>query len=113
MTWNMTLEELEPQIPLCMDFIRDNAGELGRLRGLCKGLQETKKAVRGQQFLSAEGTVAEREAVAESSTEYCEVIQKIVDAETEYKTLEVLMGVREAKIEVWRSLNSRANRGHV
>jgi len=112
-TWRMTLEDVEPQIPLCLDFIRDNAGELGRLRGLCIALQEKKKTVRAQEFLKATGTVAERTAEAEASEAYQAVTKEIEDAEAEYRTLSVLISVREAKVEVWRSLNSRANRGHV
>ena len=113
--WDMTLEDLEPQIPKCLDFLRDNAPMLGKLKGRCKALQERKKVILGIEFMEAghQYTVAERNALAQASVAYQGICEDIEGAEAEYETLRVLMNLRELKVEVWRSLNSRAGRGHV
>jgi hypothetical protein len=114
MTWNLTLEDLEPQIPLCLDFLVDNAKEIGRLRGLSKGLESKRKIIRAEEFLKAEGkTIAEREAMAECSVPYQRIVEEQQNAEADFLTLKTLMSVRELKVEVFRSLNARAKKGHL
>lgn len=103
----------DKMVEKALDFLRDNAEDYGRLCGLTKFLDHKRKVVRGQQFLKVSGTVAEREARAESSPEYQEVLNQYRDAETERVTLFTQIRAAELKIEVWRSLNARANRGHV
>lgn len=104
----------DEQVESALNYLRDNSAEYGRLRGLVKSLDHHRKIARGQAFLdSKEKTASAKTADAESSDEYVAIVSAINDAETELATLQTLMKAAELKIEVWRSLNSRRNKGHL
>lgn len=103
----------EEAVEACIDFIRDESENLGKLIGRCKALEQQRKVVHGHAFLGALGTVAEREAKAYDSPEYKSIVNEIENAWAEKATLETLLKARELRIEVWRSQNSAKNRGHV
>lgn len=96
-----------------VEFIRDHAERLGELIGACKALEHKRKVVQGQAFLEADGTVAERDAKAHTSTKYREVVEEIGNAWAEKETLATRLKAAELTIDVWRSQNSAAKRGHV
>ncbi len=103
----------ERAVESAIDFIRDEAPQLGKLVGHCKFLEQQRKVVHGHAFLDASGTVAEREAKAYSSPEYKAVTEDIEDAWASKTELETLLKARELRIDVWRSQNSSRNKGHV
>ena len=103
----------EDRVEKAVEFIRDNADVLGGLVGRCKGLEQERKVVRGKQFLTATGTVAEREAKAESSKEYEVIVEEIENAWCDKTTIETKMKAAELTVDVWRSQNSSRNKGHV
>ena len=104
----------DQMVEKALDFIRDHAEEYGRLRGLAKGLDHERKIVRGQMFLeSCEKTAAAKEADAESSQEYQNIVKEIVQVETDLAIVSTQIKAAELKIEVWRSLNARQGRGHI
>ena len=103
----------EKQVEKALDFYRDHADRYGELVGLCKMLEQKRKIVRGEEFLGAIGTVAEREAKAESSDAYREITNEIGNAWAEKTTLETQLKAAELKIEVWRSQYSKQGKGHV
>ena len=101
------------RVEKAVEFIRDHAEEIGQLTGLCKSLEQQRKVIRGQEFLLASGTVAEREAKAESSDAYKAVVEDIQNAWAEKTTLETQIRAAELTIEVWRSQNKWGDRGHL
>ena len=103
----------ESSIEKALDFYRDNAERLGELSGRCKALEHERKTVRGKQFLKASGTVAEREAIAESSAEYRAITEDIENVWADKVTLETQLKAAELRIEVWRSQYSKQGKGHV
>ena len=103
----------EKRVEMAVEFIRDHAERLGQLVGHCKALEQTRKVVRGQEFLNAKGTVAEREAVAESSMPFKDVVNDIQNAWAEKSTLEIQIKAAELTIEVWRSQYSKQGKGHL
>ena len=104
----------DEQCSLALDYYRDNAEELGALKGRVAVADHYRKVTRGQMVLiSEQSTDSKRIADAESSANYRDAIEEIENATTELHTLQTKMKAAELKIEVWRSLNSRANRGHV
>ena len=103
----------EERVERAVEFIRDHSEELGRLIGACKGLEQRRKAVHGQAFLEAQGTVAEREARAYSSDIFKACAEEIQNAWADKETLAIKLKAAEITIDVWRSQNSVANRGHV
>ena len=94
-------------------FIRDNADTVGELYGRCKALDEEKRIVRGQAFLDAEGTVAEREARSYVSAEYRSVVDEIGNAWADYEAMKLKVKAAEYTIDIWRSQYAASKRGHV
>ena len=97
-----------------LNFLRDNAQELGRARGAMIAADHKRKVIRAEELLKAEGkTVTEREALAETSPAYQNAIELLENATADYHILQTRVKAAESKIEVWRSLNARSNRGHL
>ena len=103
----------ESRVEKAVEFIRDHAERLGELVGHCKALEQQRKVAHGQAFLFAQGTVAERDAQANSSDVVKDVIEKIENAWSDKTTLETQMTAATLTIEVWRSQNSSKNKGHL
>lgn len=103
----------EERAEKAVEFIRDHAKKYGYLVGLCKYLEHLRRVKRGEAFIEADGTVAEREARAESSEIYKSVIEDYRNAWADKTTLETELSAAEHTIEVWRSQNKWADRGHV
>ena len=102
----------EDRAERAVEFIRDNADRVGELFGKCKALDHKRKIVRGQAFLEHQtGSVAEREAKAETSEEYSAVVAELENTWAEWKTLETRLRAAELTYEAWRSQNKWANRG--
>ena len=103
----------EKRVEMAVEFYRDNADRYGQLVGLCKALEQKRKVVHGQNFLYAQGTVAEREAKAYASDGYKEIVEEIQNAWAEKTTLETQLKAAESQIDVWRSQNSSRNKAHL
>lgn len=104
----MIEEEISPFKAL--DFIRDNAKKLGQLKGSVYANTELRKVKKARLMLMATDskTQSEKEAYAYANKEYEEHIFNTEELIAEYETLRVLFVAAEAKIEVWRSLESSA-----
>jgi hypothetical protein len=93
-----------------LDFIRDNSKKLGQLKGSVYAHTELRKVKKARLMLLANDckTQSEKEAYAYANQEYEEHIRDTEELISEYETLRVLYVAAEAKIEVWRSLESSA-----
>jgi len=96
-----------------LDYLRDHSPVVGKLKARAVRMDEERKVAREMAFLAASGSVAERNAVAVNSEKYRQAIAQLEEATMDYETARLLWRAAEIKVEVWRSLNSRANRGHV
>jgi hypothetical protein len=102
----------DEQCAKALDFQRDNANELGRLYGRVKTLESRLKIVKAMN-MGESGSVADKEATAYSSRDYREAVAEGEQDQAEYMALKSMMDTAAAKVDVWRSLNSRAGRGNV
>jgi len=103
----MTEQEISPFKAL--DFMRDNADKLGKLKGQMVYMQEKRKTVKAIIMASSsERTESAKETYAYSHEEYIQHLVEMRDAIAEYETLRILVAAAEAKIAVWRSLESSA-----
>ncbi len=103
----MTEHDISPFQAL--DFIRDNAKKLGALKGRMVYMTEKRKTIKAMLMShSSEKTESAKETYAYSHVEYKTHLQELADAVSEYETMRILMVAAEAKIEVWRSLESSA-----
>lgn len=69
------------------------------------------KKTKNIEFLAAQGSVAERTAIAESSKSYEEQRNKYFDAVEESEALQNERKTRQLRIDVWRSLNANRRQG--
>ena len=102
----------DDQCAKALDFQRDNASELGRLYGRVKTLESRLKIIKAMNMGDA-GSVADKESAAYSSRDYREAVADGEQDQADYMALKSLMDTAAAKVDVWRSLNSRAGRGNV
>lgn len=103
----MTEHDISPFQAL--DFIRDNAKKLGALKGRMVYMTEKRKTIKAMLMgQSSEKTESAKETFAYSHPDYKAHLQELADAVAEYETMRILMVAAEAKIEVWRSLESSA-----
>jgi len=103
----------DDRVEKAVEYLRDNADDYGTACGLVKFLDHKRKVVRGQQFIAAEGTVGLREAVAESSAEYLQVITDLQNAETDKHILATMFKAAELTVSVWQTQNANNRRGNV
>lgn len=103
----MTEHDISPFQAL--DFIRDNAKKLGALKGRMVYMTEKRKTIKAMLMgQSSEKTESAKMTFAYSHPDYKAHLQELADAVAEYETMRILMVAAEAKIEVWRSLESSA-----
>ena len=96
----------EERVEGAVEFIRDHAEDYGKLVGLCKSLEYRRKQARAMAFLEAEAkTVAEKEAIADSSQAVSLLTEEIENAFAERETLATHIRAAELTIDVWRSQN--------
>jgi hypothetical protein len=103
----------DEQIEKALDYLRDNAKLVGQLRGQKVQLEHMIKVIKAQKFLACDGTVAERQAIADASPEVVAQIEDLKDCVTELETVLTLMKGAELKIEVWRTQNANLRRGNI
>ena len=90
----------------CLDFIRDKAKGYAVAKSQTRQLDHYRKIKRSELFLQASGTVAEREAIAESSTEYKEAVDAIAIAEQEEAKLKWQLIAAQEKLNVYRTMSA-------
>ena len=95
-----------------LTFQRDNADELGRLYGRVKTYEARLKIVKAMN-MGDTGSVSERESKAYASQAYREAVAEGEMDIAQHTALRALMDTAAETVDVWRSLNSRAGRGHV
>jgi hypothetical protein len=103
----------DEQCERALAYLRDKSEEVGRLKGRMVRMDEERKVAREMAFLDADGSVAERNAKAVASRAYRDAVEAHQDATADYETSRLKWRAAEIAVEVWRSLNSRAGRGHV
>lgn len=91
-----------------VEFIRDNAKRHGQLKGAVSFHEYEAKRAKAMAFSAADGTVAEREAIAIASNEVSLANEKLRDVIAEETILRDHIQAAELTIEVWRTQQSNA-----
>jgi hypothetical protein len=100
-------EEISPFKAL--DFIRDNAPAYAQAKANVVYMTEYRKTIKAQLMASSsEKTESAKETFAYSHPDYKRHLVALQQAVAEAERLRWLMIAAEAKIEVWRSLESSA-----
>lgn len=103
----------EDRVEGALAFMRDNAEDLANAVSRCKYLEQLRKAVKGEAFQEAEGTMAEREAQAYASPEHRDVCEQIKSAWYDAEILRTRYKAAELTIEVWRTQSSNNRKGMI
>lgn len=96
----------DEQAEKCLDFIRDHADKYAISKSQTRQLDHWRKIKRSEVFLRAEGTVAERQAIAETSDDYKEAVEALAESEAEEHRLKWLLIGAQEKIQVWRTMSA-------
>ena len=100
-------EEISPFKAL--DFIRDNAGPYAQAKANVVYMTEFRKTIKATLMASSsEKTESAKETFAYSHPDYKKHLLALQQAVAEAERLRWLLVAAEAKIEVWRSLESTA-----
>jgi hypothetical protein len=92
-----------------LDYLRDNAEEYGRCKANVIYLQEFRKSKKSLLMNQSDlKTESAKEAFAYAHQEYQDHLATIRVAIEEYETIRWMMIAAQAKIDVWRSLESSA-----
>ena len=92
-----------------LNFIRENALAYAKTKANVIYMQEYRKSLKALLMSSCEAeTLGAKEIYAYAHPEYREHLENLKSAVTEFENLRWLMVGAEAKIEVWRSLESSA-----
>ena len=103
----MTEQDISPFKAL--DFIRDNAAEYAQAKANVVYMTEYRKTIKATLMASSsEKTESAKETYAYSHPDYKLHLAALAQAVNECERLRWLMVAAEAKIEVWRSLESTA-----
>jgi hypothetical protein len=103
----MTEQDISPFKAL--DFIRDNAAEYAQAKANVVYMTEYRKTIKAMLMASSrEKTESAKESYAYSHEEYKAHLLALEQAVAKCERLRWLMVAAEAKIEVWRSLESSA-----
>jgi hypothetical protein len=93
----------------CLDFMRDNSNALAEAESNVTYLTEFRKSKKALLMIeSTAKTESGKESYAYSHPDYIKVLEGIKAAKKEFVELRWLMIAAQAKIEVWRSLESSA-----
>ncbi len=76
-------------------------------------LEYQAKVIRGLAFLDAEGTVAERQATADSCSAFRAWIDDFRNAKADTTTMQARRRGADLTIEVWRSINANRRMGQI
>ena len=92
-----------------LDYLRDNAEEYGRCKANVIYLQEFRKSKKSLLMNQSDlKTESAKEAFAYAHEEYQDHLATIRVAIEEYESMRWMMIAAQAKIDVWRSLESSA-----
>lgn len=91
-------------------YLRDTTDKIGDAKGELERSEILRKRSRRRLFLTATGTVAEREAYAESTSEVEQADDRYVAAVTAYESLRARRDIETIALEVWRTESANRRR---
>ena len=96
----------EQKVESALEYLRDSAKQYGEVVGLVELKSHNIKIFRAMAFLEAEGTVAERDAIAWTNHNVRAAVDDHAEAVTEKNTIYTTRAAASLTIDVWRSQNA-------
>lgn len=95
-----------------LDFLLDTAEEIGQLKGDLERAEILRKRARKHVFLTCEAsTVAQKDALAETSQNALEADEAYCSALIAYEKLKARREIEQITIDVWRTNEASRRRG--
>lgn len=95
-----------------LDFLLDTAEEIGELKGALERAEILRKRARKHVFLTCEAsTVAQKDALAETSQNALEADESYCTALVAYEKLKAKREIEQIAIDVWRTFEASRRRG--
>ncbi len=97
-----------------LTYLAETDEDAARAKTLVKGLEKSEKPTLAAQFLKVEGgSIAERDAIARTSTAYTNWRASYKAAVLDYERLETKRNTEILMVDVWRSLNANRRQGNI
>jgi len=103
----------EDRLQKALTYLAETDEPAAKAKAYVKGLEQRRKTVKAFAFLSAAGTMAEKEAKAYASPEYEEVTQAIENAVADAELYFNKRSTEMLIVEVWRSVNAGRRKGNM
>ena len=94
-------------------YLSETDEPAAKARALVKALEQRRKTVKAFAFLSASGTMAEKEAQAYASPEYEEVTEAIENAVADSELYFNKRSTESLVVEVWRTTQANRRSGNI
>ena len=92
------------------EFLRDSTERIGAARGAYERAEIMRKRVRKRAFVGAEGSVAQREALAEIEPEVQAADDQYIEAVVAFETLRAKRDIETIALDVWRTESANRRR---
>ena len=100
----------EERLEKAMIYLAHTDEEAAKAKALCKKLEKIERIIRGEAFLRASGTVAEREAKAVTSEQYKEHVSYAENCWVDAELLDNKRHTEEVIVDVWRTMSANLRR---
>lgn len=96
-----------------LEYLSSTDVQYGQLMGAVKASEHQGKVAKSVAFLSATGTVAEKESKAYTSQEYMHWLESHQNIVADLEVIRAKRKRAELTIDVWRSLNASRRQGNI
>lgn len=92
------------------EYLRDSSDAIGQAKSELERSQILCKRVRRKHFLTSEGSVAQREGLAEVHPETEAADERYIDAVAAFETLRAKRDIETIALDVWRTESANRRR---
>lgn len=109
----MEEEPVKKKVGDYLDLLLATDEVQAKARAYVKAMEHRLKVIRSEELLKASGTVAEKEAIAYSSSAYINAVNEYENAVYDNELYCAQRKTAELHIEVWRSQNANRRVGNI
>ena len=96
----------EERLEKAITYLAHTDEEAAKAKALCKKLEKIERIIRGEAFLKATGTVAEREAKAVTSQDFRDHVAYAENCWVDAELLDNKRHTEEVIIDIWRTMSA-------
>lgn len=96
----------DARVEQALEYLVDTDEEYARSSAYVKMAPYYLKLIKATHFLNHSGTVAERESMAFSSTEYKEWLENLADMTVKAETMEAKRESAQREVDIWRTISA-------